>query len=54
MLLPDVNILVYTHREDSSQHEKSLQWLETLINSGAAFAMSELVLCGFLPISDAS
>jgi len=50
MLLPDVNILVYAHREDSSHHQQSLQWLETLINSDEAFAISELVLSGFLRI----
>jgi len=50
MLLPDVNILVYAHREDSPHHVQSLQWLETLINSDEAFAMSELVLSGFLRI----
>ncbi len=50
MLLPDVNILVYAHREDSSEHLKSLQWLESLINSDEAFAMSELVFSGFLRI----
>jgi len=50
MLLPDVNILVYAHREDSPHHKQSLKWLETLINSDEAFAMSELVLSGFLRI----
>jgi len=50
VLLPDVNILVYAHREDSPHHAKSLIWLETLINSDEAFAMSELVLSGFLKI----
>ncbi len=50
MLLPDVNILVYAHREDTALHTQSLQWLETLINSDEAFAISELVLSGFLRI----
>jgi len=50
MLLPDVNILVYAHREDSPHHKQSLQWLEGLVNSDEAFAMSELVLSGFLRI----
>lgn len=50
MLLPDVNILVYAHREDSLLHTKSLEWLESLINSDEAFAMSELVFSGFLRI----
>ena len=50
MLLPDVNILVYAHREDSQLHKKSLAWLQSLINSDEAFAMSELVFSGFLRI----
>jgi len=50
MQLPDVNILVYAHRKDSPHHEQSLKWLESLINSDEAFAMSELVLSGFLRI----
>ena len=50
MLLPDVNILIYAHREDSPHHVKSLKWLEKLVNSDQAFAMSELVFSGFLRI----
>ncbi len=50
MLLPDVNLLVYAHREDSPHHVQCLEWLEALINSDEAFAMSELVLSGFLRI----
>ncbi len=50
MYLPDVNILVYAHREDSESHVKALDWLEALINSDEAFAISELVLSGFLRV----
>lgn len=50
MLLPDVNILVYAHREDSTHHNICVKWLEKLINSDQAFAISELVLSGFLRI----
>lgn len=50
MLLPDVNVLVYAHRKDSPQHKICQVWLETLINSDEAFAMSELVFSGFLRI----
>ena len=50
MQLPDVNILVYAHRQDSPHHGACVHWLETLINSDEAFAMSELVLSGFLRI----
>lgn len=50
MLLCDVNVLVYAHREDASNHAAYLQWLEDVINSDANFAVSELVLSGFLRI----
>jgi len=50
VLLPDVNMLVYAHREDSELHKQSLQWLENLINSDEAYAMSALVLSGFIRI----
>jgi toxin-antitoxin system PIN domain toxin len=50
MLLCDVNILVYAHREDSENHAKYLKWLSDLINSDESFAVSELVLSGFLRI----
>ena len=50
MQLPDVNILVYAHRQDSLHHRKALAWLEKLLNADEAFAMSELVFSGFLRI----
>ena len=50
MLLCDVNILVYAHREDSENHTAYLEWLSDLVNSDEAFAVSELVLSGFLRI----
>lgn len=50
MLLCDVNILVYAHREDSENHAEYLKWLSDLINSDESFAVSELVLSGFLRI----
>ena len=50
MMLSDVNILVYAHREDSENHNDYLTWLTDLISSDEAFAISELVLSGFLRI----
>jgi len=50
MLLCDVNILVYAHREDAENHTIYLKWLSELINSDETFAVSELVLSGFLRI----
>ena len=37
MLLCDVNILVYAHREDSESHAAYLKWLSDLVNSDETF-----------------
>ena len=50
MFLPDMNVLVYTHRADAPDHAAYRQWLENEINSDQAFGMSEIVLSGFLRI----
>ena len=50
MILVDVNVLVYAHREDAPRHHEYRQWLEEVINSNAAYGMSDLVLSGFLRI----
>jgi len=50
MVLLDVNVLVYAHREDAPDHKAFLDWLESLINSDQAYGMSDLVLSGFLRI----
>lgn len=48
MNLPDVNILVYAHRSELEQHPQCHIWLENMLNGSENFAMSELVLSGFL------
>lgn len=50
MILLDVNVLVYAHREDSPRHSEYRKWLEQLLGSGQSFGLSELVLSGFLRI----
>ncbi len=50
MLSPDVNILVYAHREETPQHKRYAEWLTNTINSDEPFALSELVISGFLRI----
>jgi len=50
MLLPDVNILVYAHREESPGHPRFSAWLEDLINGDETFGVSELVCSGFLRV----
>jgi toxin-antitoxin system PIN domain toxin len=50
MLLPDVNVLVYAFRRDDPRHAEYRQWLEDLVNAPAAYAMSDLVLSGFVRV----
>jgi len=50
MMLLDVNILVYAHRQDAPNHEAYCGWLEDLINFDQAFGMSDFVLSGFLRV----
>lgn len=51
MILLDVNILLYAHREDAPEHRAIHRWLTTFLNTGAALGISELVLSSFLRIA---
>ena len=48
MQLPDVNVLIYAHREDAPEHARYASWLRTLTESQEPFALSETVLASFL------
>ena len=48
--MPDVNVLVYAHREDEGWHETYSNWLKSLIDGTEPFALSVLVAVGFLRI----
>jgi toxin-antitoxin system PIN domain toxin len=50
MILPDVNVLVYAHREDAVDHARYRKWLEETIRSGEHYAISDHALSGFLRI----
>lgn len=50
MQLPDVNVLIYAHREDAPEHERYAEWLRNLTAAEAPFALSDVVLAGFLRI----
>ena len=50
MLLIDVNILIYAHRDETTDHPASRDWVEDAINSGSAYGVSELVLSGFIRV----
>jgi len=50
MILTDVNVLVYAHREDAPQHPQYRRWLEALIQGDQAYGVADLVLSGFLRV----
>jgi hypothetical protein len=50
MILMDVNVLVYAHREDSKDHREYRDWLESVLNSSTVYGFSELVLSGFIRV----
>jgi toxin-antitoxin system PIN domain toxin len=50
MVLPDVNVLVYAHREETAKHQACRDWLEGIVNGDEAYAVSELVLSGFIRV----
>lgn len=50
MVLPDVNVLVYAHREETASHTACREWLEGVINGDEAYAVSDLVLSGFIRV----
>ncbi|HYU48546.1 MAG TPA: type II toxin-antitoxin system VapC family toxin [Candidatus Limnocylindria bacterium] len=50
MILPDVNVLVYAHREDAPGHPEHLAWLKQTLDSDAPYGFSELVLSGFIRV----
>ena len=52
MLLPDVNVLLYAHFEDSTpDHSEYAAWLTRLATGPEPFALSVLVLAGFIRIA---
>lgn len=50
MQLPDVNVLIYAHREDAPEHVRYAAWLKTLAESDEPFAVAGIALASFLRI----
>lgn len=50
MILLDVNVLVYAHREETDRHADYRRWLEGALDSQAGCGVSDLVLSGCLRI----
>lgn len=52
MLLPDVNVLIYAHREDSTaEHPAYAAWITGLATGDEPFALSVLALAGLVGIT---
>jgi toxin-antitoxin system PIN domain toxin len=50
VILVDVNVLLYAHREEADRHQEFRQWLEAALAGPEPCAVSELVLSGCLRI----
>ncbi len=50
VVLIDVNILVYAHRPDATDHARYLAWLQYALNSEEICGLSELALSGMVRI----
>jgi uncharacterized protein len=50
VILPDVNVLVYAFRDDAIDHLRHREWLLSIINGEAAYAVSPQVLSSFARI----
>jgi hypothetical protein len=48
--MPDVNVLVYAHREDEAVHAPARAWIDTTVNRSEPFALSGLVVVSFVRI----
>ena len=50
MILPDVNVLVYAHRQDAEQHDLYRAWLEEALDGAEVCGVSDLILSGCLRV----
>jgi toxin-antitoxin system PIN domain toxin len=50
MILPDVNVLIYAHREEFEEHPRYARWLTALVIGPEPFGLAPYVLGGFLRI----
>jgi toxin-antitoxin system PIN domain toxin len=48
--MPDVNILIYAHRQESPGHPRYAAWVTAMAMGAEPFALSESVLHGFVRI----
>jgi toxin-antitoxin system PIN domain toxin len=51
VILPDVNVLLYAFRADSTHHAAALRWVDDLVNGDEAYGMSPQVLAAVVRLS---
>src|SRR5437763_1229761 len=51
VILTDVNVLIYAHREDVADHRRFREWLEEMVAGPEAYGVVDLVLSGFVRVS---
>ncbi len=51
MLLTDVNVLLYAHRDDAVDHSDYEKWLFDVVTGTDPYGVSELVLSSFIRIA---
>jgi toxin-antitoxin system PIN domain toxin len=51
LILPDVNVLIYAFRADSEDHQRYKEWLESVVNGPAAYAIAPQVLASVVRIT---
>jgi uncharacterized protein len=49
--MPDVNVLIYAFGKATPNHRRYSDWLEELVNAEEPFALSEIVLQGFIRVA---
>jgi len=50
VILTDVNVLIYAHREDAADHRRFRNWMEDVVAGPEAFGVSDLILSGFVRV----
>jgi toxin-antitoxin system PIN domain toxin len=51
VILPDVNVLIYAARQEMPEHAQHAEWLAALVEGDQAYAVSDLVLSGFIRVT---
>lgn len=50
MIIPDINLLVYSYNSDAPEHRKARLWLESILSASQPVALPWVVILGFLRI----